>query len=278
VPRHASITIQFVAERLRTWLQEQTDASMARAAETVPLRKDMVTLLTFVRDNKVVGTQATGNMPLKDVREVTAHFVNPPKLEETIGNHTYQVRSEMDVWVLYFLHILADVAGLLQGGRVRRWRITAQGERFLDVEPRLQVAFLLAVWWYRVNWIVAYPYEGIGHGLPPHFSRVTLASLRQLPAGVHVPFAEFADRLIAQTGLRWGVPDRQIAAMALHGSIRAMVIHPLAEFGVLECKYRNEPIGNTFLPRLVQFKITPWGTALLEALQAMGVDLSCGWE
>jgi hypothetical protein len=269
VPRHASITIQFVAERLRTWLQEQTDASMARAAETVPLRKDMVTLLTFVRDNKVVGTQATGNMPLKDVREVTAHFVNPPKLEETIGNHTYQVRSETDVWVLYFLHILADVAGLLQGERVRRWRITPQGERFLDVEPRLQVAFLLAVWWYRVNWIVAYPYEGIGHGLPPLFSQSALAGLRQRAAGTSVPFDEFADWLIARARLRWGVEDKRIATVALRGAIRAMVIDRLAEFGVLERKYRKEPVGNLMLPRLVEFKITLWGTSLLDALSVI---------
>jgi len=268
--RHASITIESVEERLSTWLAENADASMARRAEALPLRRDMVALLTFVRDNKVVGTQATGNMPLKAVREVTALFVNPPKLEDTIGDHTYQIRSETDVWLLYFLHILADVGGLLKGGRVRRWRITAQGERFLDVEPRLQVAFLLTVWWYRVNWIVAYPYEGMGHGLPPLFTRATLASLQQLPAETYVPFDEFADQLIARTGLRWGARDSPYATMSLRGSIRAMIIDRLADFGVLERKYRKEAIGKTTIPKLVEFKITPWGMALLDALYAMG--------
>jgi hypothetical protein len=33
----------------------------------------------------VVGVQVTGNMPMKMVREVTARFVKPPKLEDTIG-------------------------------------------------------------------------------------------------------------------------------------------------------------------------------------------------
>ncbi len=276
--RQMSITIKRLEERLRTRLAENTGAALVHEAESLPLRKDMVTLLTFVRDNKVVGTQTTGSMPLKAVREVTAQFVNPPRLEEVIGDKTFRIRSETDVWALYFLHILADVGGLLKAACVRRWRITGQGQEFLTAEPRLQVVLLLAIWWYRVNWIVRYPYEGMGRALPPSFSRATLTDLRRLPVGVYASFEEFADRLIARTGLRWGVQDRQIAVMALHGSIRAMVINPLAEFGVLERKHRDEAVGKAVLPRLVAFKITPWGAALLEALHLIGVDLQRGWE
>lgn len=265
-----TITIQSVEERLGTWLAEKADASIAQEAQSLPLRRDMVTLLTFVRDNRVVGTQATGNMPLKAIREVTAQFVHPPKLEETEGHLTWRVRSETDVWVLYFLHILADVGRLVKGGRVRRWRVTGPGERFLEAEPRLQAAFLLAVWWYRVNWIVAYPYTGMGSGLPPGFSAITLAHLWRLPAGVYVSFPKFADELIAGTGLRWGVPDRPIARPALHGAIEAMVIRRLIDFGALKDKHRKERIGNAMLPVLAAFKITPWGAALFEALYLIG--------
>jgi len=89
-------------------------------ADALPLRRDMVALLTYVHDNRVTGTQSTGNLPLKAVREVTARFVHPPVLETTVGDRTFRVRSEYDAWPLYFLHTLADVGGLLVGGRARR--------------------------------------------------------------------------------------------------------------------------------------------------------------
>ncbi|MDY7076859.1 MAG: hypothetical protein SXV54_08020 [Chloroflexota bacterium] len=100
-------------------------------------------------------------MPLKMVRKVTARFVDPPQLETTVGDHTYRLRSEADLWPLYYLHILAEVGGLLAIAPVRRWRLTLEGEGFLGTAPLLQVSFLLTVWWYEVNWLVAYPFEGM---------------------------------------------------------------------------------------------------------------------
>jgi hypothetical protein len=102
---------QAAALRLTHWMRQAID---------LPLRRDMVTLITYVRDNRVTGTQSTGNLPLKAVREVTARFVHPPVLETTVGDRTFRVRSEYEVWPLYFLHTLVDVGGLLVGGRARR--------------------------------------------------------------------------------------------------------------------------------------------------------------
>lgn len=171
------------AERLfDVWLQQYHNSKMIREAEALPLRRDMVTLLTHVRDNRIVGTQSTGNMPLKAVREVTARFVKPPQLDHTIGDHTYKLRSETDVWPLYFLHILAEVGGLLVIAPARRWWLTSGAESFLALDPLLQVSFLLTVWWHQVNWLVAYPFEGMGEELPSSFNVVTLAQLRALVA------------------------------------------------------------------------------------------------
>jgi len=239
---------------------------MARQAETLPLRQDMVTLLAFVRDSKVVGTQSTGNMPLKAIREVTARFVNPPPLDTTIGGQTFRLRSEEELWPLYYLHILADVGGLIKTAPARRWQLTAQGRRFLAARPMVQVPFLLAVWWYRVNWLVAYSFVGMGNRLPCSFSQATLASVRSLPVGASVPFNKFADELIDSTGLTWTAPDSHFATSALRGSIQRMVIDPLAGFGVLKCQYREEPLGRMTRSRLIAFKITPWGMVLLEAM------------
>ena len=142
-----------------------------------------MTLLEFVRGSKVLGAQATGNLPLKAVREVTARFVNPPPLESKIGDRTFRIRSAQDLWPLHILHVLADVGGLLRTGPSRRWRLTADGDRFLEMGPVVQAPWLLAVWWHRVNWLIAYPFAGMGQALPYLFRNATLASLQSLPTG-----------------------------------------------------------------------------------------------
>jgi hypothetical protein len=268
--RSTSITVKSVKECLKTWLVKYSDTSMAQQAAKLPLRQDMVTLLSFVRDNKVVGTQSTGNLPLKAVREVTAQFVDPPRLEAKIGGQTFRLRSEEHLWPLYFLHILADVGGLAKIAPARRWQLTAQGKRFLAAAPVLQAPFLLAVWWHKVNWLVAYPFVGMGEALPYFFAQATLARLRSLPTGTYVAFNRFADALIGNTGLTWTAQDASIATMALRGSIERMVIAVLTNFGALKCKYRQEPLGKGTIPRLVAFKITPWGKALLNAMATIG--------
>ena len=239
---------------------------MVGQAQELPVRRDMVTLLTFVRDNKVVGTQSTGNMPLKAVRQVTARFVNPPQLDTTIGDRTYRLRSEEDVRPLHFLHILAEVGDLLAIAPARRWRLTPKGERFLDMDPLVQLTTLLAVWWHRVNWLVVYPFEGMGEALPPYFEQDTLALLRALPVGTRIPFEEFADRLIGRTRLTWASPESSYATTSLRGSIEQMVICILADFGAVEREHRAEPLGTGSIRKLAAFEITPFGVALLHAV------------
>ena len=259
--------IEFVKNGLR---KQGHEPELLRHAQDLPLRQDMVTLLTYVRDNKVVGTQSTGNMPLKAVRDVTARFVNPPQLDTTIGKRTYRLRSEEDVWPLHFLHILAEVGGLLAIAPARRWRLTPAGKHLLDTDPFFQLTSLLAIWWYQVNWLVAYPYQGMGEALPPTFTQATLARLRALPVKTRVPFEEFADGLIKQTGLTWSKPDSEFAVMALRSSIERMVIGILASFGALEREHREEPLGKGTISKLVAFEITPFGKALLDAVATAG--------
>jgi hypothetical protein len=258
--------IESAERRHNAWLEQYHNVEMVRQADVLPLRRDMVTLLTFVRDNKVVGTQSTGNMPLKAVREVTARFVKPPELDTAIGDHIYKLRSEAHVWPLYFLRILAQVGNLLAIAPARRWRLTSQGKRFLGAGPLHQVSFLLTVWWYEVNWLVAYPFEGMGEALPSFFNSVTLARLRSLSTETAISFEEFADGLIEQTGLTWTAPDSSTATMLLRGSIERMVVYVLSDFGAAKREYREEPLGKGTISRLVAFEITPFGKALLEAV------------
>lgn len=261
-----------VEEPLVAWMEQIHNPDLIRQAQNLPVRRDMVTLLSYVRDNKVVGTQSTGNMPLKAVREVTARFVNPPQLDTTIGDHTYRLRSEEDVWPLYFLHVLAEIGELLDIARARRWRLTPAGEEFLGDDPLLQVTSLLAVWWYGVNWLIAFPFQGMGEALPPDFEQATLARLRALPTDTRIAFEEFADGLIKQTGLKWSKPEGEFAATSLRSSIEQMVVRTLAAFGAVEREYREEPLGKGTIRKLDAFEVTPLGKVLLDAMTLVGKE------
>ena len=140
------------------WARTLSEADRA-TAESLPLRRDVLALLTYLRDQRVTGTQATGNLPLKAVRAVCALFVDPPKLEGKVGDQVFPVRNETEVWPLYFRHVLAAMAGLVTGGPARRWRLTDRGEQFLAAPAAAQVWRLFATWWTRVNWLIAFPWS-----------------------------------------------------------------------------------------------------------------------
>ena len=236
------------------------------STDTLPLRLDMVTMLEYLCDHKITGTQSTGNFPLKAIREITAHFVKPPVLDTVIGNRTYKLRSEEDVWPLYFLHVLADAGGLLSGGRSRLICLTLDGEKFLAAPPINQIAYMFSTWWFAVNWLIAYPFEGMGENLPRNFQKTTLAHLRTLTTEKWVGFDSFADDLIKATRLKWTSQDKSFHRTALHGAIERMIIDILVKFGAAETKYRDKFIGEAKFQDLDQFQITPFGGFLLNSL------------
>jgi len=256
--------------RFSAWLGQHRDTEAARQAKALPLRRDMVTLLEYVIENKVVGTQSTGNMPLKAVREVAARFVDPPELDTSIGERVFRLRSEAEVRPLYFLHVLAEVGDLLAIAPARRWRVTHGGEEFLDLDPFMQVLFLLVTWWHGANWLTVYPFAAMGDALPSAFERVTLTRLLSLQVEERVPFREFADGLIAETGLTWGRQDSSLVTLMLQASIERMVIEILASFDAVASEYRNKPLGRGTISELDTFAVTPFGKTLLEGVAVAG--------
>lgn len=237
-------------------------------AEELPLRRDVVTLLTYLRDNKVTGTQSTGNLPLKAVHEICARFVDPPRLEHAIGEHVYRVRSETEVWPLHFRHILAAVGGLLVGGPGRRWKLTPLGEHFLAASSPLQVWRLLVTWWKQINWAVASPYDFEDGTMLPEFTRLALKQLLKLPLGEPAAFERFADRMIEDSGMVLAIQDQESARRILHRIIESVVIHPLVDFGILQPEYEPHKTLGAEFPQLSTFQITSYGKGLLEAVHA----------
>ncbi|CAG0974459.1 hypothetical protein ANRL3_01716 [Anaerolineae bacterium] len=262
---HFQEEVEAAQDYLDTLKPAQREGLLKQAADS-PIRCDMVTLLTYVNDHSVVGTQSTGNLPLKIVGEIAARLVYPVKLEATTGTYTYRVRSEEDVWTIHYLHILADVGGLVSVGRARKWRVKKQGERFLAADPFTQTLYLLATWWTRVNWLVAYPYEGMGDHLPPFFSAVVRDELLDLPVKQRIAFVKFADQLINKAMLTWTAQESSFARMALQGAIERMVIYILRDFGMVTVEHRDKPLGKGTIKELAAFRITPLGQQLLEVL------------
>jgi hypothetical protein len=248
-----------------SWLYTLPDDQQA-VAENLPLRRDMITLLAYLRDNKVTGTQSTGNLPLKAVHEICAQFVHPPKLGKTVEERTYRVRSETEVWPLYFRHVLASVGGLATGGPSRRWKLTPLGDRFLAVPAPLQVWLLLVTWWTQTNWTIASQYGFEDGHMPAGFAKLTLMHLLVLPTGDLVPFEPFADQIIEDAGLVWPIQDQDIGRRILHGIIERVVIDPLVDFGVVQDEYEPHKILGEGFRELSAFRITPFGRGLLEAI------------
>jgi hypothetical protein len=235
-------------------------------AEDLPLRRDVNTLLAYLRDNKITGTQSTGNFPLKAVREICARFVDPPKLDEPIGEHIFRVRSEVEVWPLYFRHVLASVGGLISGGLGRRWKLTPLGERFLAAPAPLQVWLLLATWWTQTNWAIATPYDFENGYMPAGFTRLVLKHLLGLPLEESVSFEQFADRVIEDSRMVWPIQDQDTAQRILRRIIERTVIDPLHDFGILQAEYEPHKIFGAEFRELSSFRVTSFGRGLLEAI------------
>ncbi|MBE0410225.1 MAG: hypothetical protein IBX69_10890 [Anaerolineales bacterium] len=249
----------------REW-EEKISKKNSEIAEDLPLRKDVITLITYLREQRVVGTRTTGNFPLKAVREIISRFVNSPKLEKGLGDSTYRIRSEYDVWPLYFCHVLADVAGLIEGGHSKRWKITSEGEKFLSQPAHIQVQRLLATWWNEVNWLIAFDNIDIGEELPYHFEWNTLQFLLEQPVSKTIKFEPFADQLIELVNLEQHNRILDFDRDILHAGILRMVINPLIEFGVVEGDYQVNVIYEFEFKDLVSFRITSFGKKILETL------------
>jgi len=238
-----------------------------RVVEELPIRRDVVALLTYLRDNRVTGTSSTGNLPLKAVNEICAHFVNQPVLEINIGEHIYRARSETDVWPLLFRHILASVGRLTTGGMGRRWKLTQRGERFLSEPAILQVWSLVTTWWIKINWATAVSYLD-DEDLPNGYSRIALEQLLDLPVGSPVSFEPFANRMIKKSRMFWDSPDNDNSRHTLHSVIERTLINPLADFGALQKEYAPHELLGEEYHQLSSFQITPFGKGLLGSLNS----------
>lgn len=234
--------------------------------ESLAVRRDMVTFLNYLNDNRIVGTQSTGNLPIKAVREICAKFVHPPVLDEKLGDKVYKLRSEDNVWPLFFLHMLANTGGLVTGGQARTWKVTSSGLAFLNAIAPLQLGFMLDVWWHHEDWRIAFPVSGLSGGLPKDFNKIILKRLLELSVGNSISYEPFADQLIKETRFTWPSVDQTFVNSTMRSAIERMAVLPLVEFGILETEYGMKDIGGSKFSKLSKIRLTSIGKGLLETL------------
>ena len=254
-------------EGLTEWMNN-LGAELLGSFETLPLRRDMVTFLDYLSRNPAVGTQSTGNLPLKAVSAICERFVDPPKLEQTIGGHTFKVRSEDEVWPLLFVHTLAFHSGLVDGGPGRKWKTTPEGMSFTQLAPPIQTVVLFVHWILASDWAIAYPVSGLADGLPDEFKSATLNTLLTLSEGKKVPFQTFADQVISESGLEWYSQDQSFVQMIKRSVIERVVIDPMTRFGILRCEYQTDESNGHNNKQLNTIQLTSIGNAILTLINS----------
>ena len=239
---------------------------LTASCQMLVLRRDVVTTLEYLRDNKVSGTQSTGNFPRKAVQEIVARLVDPPRLEERIGDYVYRFQSEDDVQPVYFVHALANGARLIDGGPARRWKLTPAGEQFLQAGPVEQVWALFAAWWYRINWLVAVSMAGEGEEVPEEFPPAIVTGLRAASPEDWVGFALFAQGVLGAAGWKSSAGVAESTWNYLIRIVELAVIEPCERFGLLECKRETESRRWGEIEKLSSFRVTPLGSAFFASL------------
>lgn len=246
------------------WLGEFNQQYQADA-NALALRRDMLTFLNYLQDNRVTGTQSTGNLPLKAGEAICASLVNPIPFGVVFGKQFDRARSVADVWPLFFLHILASAAGLVDGGPARRWRVTDLGEKYQHTPEGIQVWLLFLTWWTNVNWGIAAAYAP--EHFPTHQLRpITRQHLLNLPLERSMPFDIFADQLIAAARLSWPASNADTQRTILHRLIESIVAEPLRDFGVLKLTTELDPKWGLEIQVVSALKLTAFGREMLAHL------------
>ncbi len=258
-----------MAESMQNWLSG-LDAKSIALFESLPLRRDMLTFLDYLSENKAVGTQATGNLPLKAVHAICARFVDPPKLEETIGSRTFKARNEDDVWPLFFVHTLAFQSRMVDGGPSRRWKVTPEVEMFQQFSPPMQIVFLLSNWVFVCDWGLAYPDLGLQGDMLTRFKAAAMNTLLSLPEDETVPFESFANQVIEESDLIWTSQNEDFVQMMKRSVVERLLIDPMTRFGILECSYRPSKILGDKYKDLDTLRLTTLGKLLWPLLKQAG--------
>lgn len=235
-----------------------------RYAEALPFRRDLVSMLTYLQENKVKGTKALGNFPRDHIRGITAKFVNPPELDMHFGDQVYKLQTEDEVPDLVFMHHYANATGLILGGEDLIWQVSFLGEMFLNHQPENQVWFLTKNWFLWFNWYYLYRFDNFDLLMDLNdFQKIIINLMSNYPSQKPLDFDKFIQD-IERIEPNWIVftADYRIKEKK-EDFLLDVVIEPFEKFGLIETvKERSKYLSDYF--EIKQIVTTAFGKSLIK--------------
>ncbi len=228
--------------------------------QNLALRRDIVEMLTYIQNNKVVGTATTGNFPLKAVEEMGKRFVDPIKMRFPDGERRYI--SEREVDILYFYHVLANNGQLLTGGKGRKWRLTELGHRFLAESPAWQYWHLFITFWIQTNWLSITYVDVPEEELSTSFKLLFLAICQELSPTNGITFTRFAENIAKKCFIVW---QSLYFSDEKENLIEQVCIIPLIALGIFQPDYELRKHKYFSKEHLNRITITQLGASVLNA-------------
>jgi hypothetical protein len=241
---------------------EQISPEDKATAQQLPMRRDMITMLNYLLENKVKGTAARGNFPRKHVRGIVAGFVNPPKLDRVIGDHVYKMRTEDEVRDLARLHALASVAGLIIGGESMVWTVTEQGKRFLTLAPEEQVWYLVMTWFRLFNWHYEYDYGDTAFD-SALFAQAAVELFQTCEVGQTISIQALSEGIDIRIDFKFNVNNPAAHQHHQNFYIKHVLVFPLSQFGILTQVIEKAVMETYTFNDLQGVRLTGFGKGLL---------------
>lgn len=203
--------------------------------QSLPLLTNVRYLLTYLQDNKVSGTTSTGNFSQKAVKDLVERMgYSHPLLDKDEFSRMF--KNEDDVWSVYFVHLLAYWAELIDGGKGKLWKLTAKGENFLEISLVEQLHTLFIGWWFHGNWLITrHRFTRIQY-LPPDFQRFIHFVLTSTLASQSINFSDFCKKVLTALGYSVNPDTEDYQFRLLCDDLEEMVIKPMESFGFIISK------------------------------------------
>ncbi|MBE0447209.1 MAG: plasmid pRiA4b ORF-3 family protein [Actinobacteria bacterium] len=224
-------------------VEAQQDLTRTTAAATAnTLRIDMLALLNYIGDRELKLTQA-GNLMLKDVRAINELFVEPKKLDYELGGCINKLRTEEEVYRVWFLRILSQKGSLTKIQR-NKISLTKTAKEFLKKDPHDQLLQLFTAWLTKDHWGRWLYWPEVVEPIM-HKAYDVAYYLSKIPVGVSVEYDIFEQGLLNTLRLGFATDDPERAKQFSYIAIAQAILEPLELFGVVSLERGKDKYGHS---------------------------------
>lgn len=268
--------------RLNTWIEDPKDWVDPKVAvknwvktlqkrdlekiQSLPLLTNMRYLLTYLQDNKVSGTTSIGNFSQKAVKDLVEKTgYSHPLLDKDEFSRMF--KNENEVWAVYYIHLLAYWAELIDGGKGKLWKLTDKGENFLKISAAEQLHTLFSGWWFHGYWLnTSLRFTRIQY-LPPDFPRFIHTIITSTLASKSIDFTDFCKNVLKGLGLFTQPDPADYKFRYLCDDLEAIIIEPMQSFGFIICKQEEKIFrGSIKSMELDRFQLSDFGREALRTI------------